>query len=231
KITGGSAINGAGISNAGTLTLIGDTVSGNTATGSGGGIYNSIGAPVAVSGYAGVGSVVINGADGAVLGGADSYSIQRSKVNSIVITFTSTVTFDAGAIAVRRYEGSTPTTFEGLVISTQTIIHAGVPTTQVTVRFTGSDIVGGSLPDGNYRLSVDYTKVHYTDGSATTPADFLDIFYRLFGDRNGARSVDLTDRAAMQAAIGSHPGQANYRWYFDYDAPNDGNLSNQIDSG
>src|SRR5262249_5263758 len=146
-------------------------------------------ATINVIGAAGVGSVVINGADGAVLGGIDSYSLQRSKVNSIVITFVSTVTLDPGAIQVLMYVGSIPTTAEGLVISTSTVVDNGMPVTQATILFTGNDIVGGSLSDGNYQLLVDYTKVHFTDGRMTPPVNFTDVFYRLFGDSQGRRLV------------------------------------------
>src|SRR5262249_24793848 len=101
--------------------------------------------------------VVINGADGAVLGATDASTVQRSKVNSIAFTFPPTVTLDAGALQVLKYVGSTPTTAEGLIISTGTVVVNGVAKTQVTIRFTGSDIIGGSLSDGNYQLLVDYT--------------------------------------------------------------------------
>jgi hypothetical protein len=227
----GQAGDGGAIYNGGVLAVANSTINGNTASGGGGGIYNASSAtPVQSFHPAGVGSVVINGADGAVPGGTDSYSIQRSKVNSIVITFVTTVTMDAGAIDVRMYVDGAPTTYEGLVMTTQTIINAGVPKTQATIRFTGSDIIGGSLPDGKYRLHVDYTKVHFTDGRPTPPADFTDNFFRLFGDRSGTGDVDYTDGAALQLSLGSHPGNTNFRWYFDYDTPNNGNPSNTINT-
>src|SRR5262249_50791684 len=104
-----------------------------------------------------VDSAVVNGADGAALGGTDPASNQRSKVNSVVVTFTGTVTLDAGAIQVLKYAGSTPTTAQGLVITTSAVVLNGVQVTQATIRFTGGGIVGGSLSDGNYRLLVDHT--------------------------------------------------------------------------
>src|SRR5262249_41199382 len=186
-------------------------------------------ATINVIAAAGVGSVVVNGADGAVLGGTDSYSIQRSKVNSIVFTLIDTGTLDPGAIKVLKYVGSTPTTAEGLVITTTTVIQNGVPKTQVTIRFTGSDIIGGSLSDGNYQLLVDYTQVHL-DHTATPPANFTYTFWRLFGDSDGNRTVNAVDQAAFQAAQGSHPGNSNYRWYFDYDVPNNGSPTNTINT-
>jgi hypothetical protein len=187
-------------------------------------------ATVSVVAAAGVSNVVVNGADGAVAGGTDSYSIQRSKVNSLVLTFVTTVTIDPGAIQVLKYVGNTPTTAEGLVITTTTVIVGGVPETQATIRFTGSDIIGGSLSDGNYQLRVNYTGIHYTNGNPTPPVNFTYLFWRLFGDALGIRTVNATDQAAIQAAMGSHPGQNNYRWYFDYDVPNNGSPTNTINT-
>jgi hypothetical protein len=42
--------------------------------------------------------------------------------------------------------------------------------------------------------------------------------------------VNSLDLAAIKAALGSHPGQANYRWYFDYGVPNNGNVTNVINT-
>src|SRR5262249_54101695 len=136
-------------------------------------------ATINVIAAAGVESSVINGADGAVLGGTDSYSIQRSKVNSIVVTFIGTIQtpLPAGAIQVLKYVGSTPTTAQGLVLTYSTITVAGVPKTQVTIRFTGSGITGGSLADGNYQLVVHYSQITFTDTNTTPPVDYTYAFH------------------------------------------------------
>jgi hypothetical protein len=165
---------------------------------------------------AGVESVVVNGAEPMYGNGFDA--TQHSKVNDFVITFIGTVTLDPGAIQVLKYSGSTPTTPEGLVITSTTITVGGVMKTQVTVRFTGSDIIGGSLSDGNYQLVVHWTGVHFTDGSPTPPADFTFITWRLFGDVNGDRTTNSTDFGIYQMADGTTSSSPAYRWYFDYEA-------------
>src|SRR5262249_55656279 len=103
------------LSTSGTQTLTAtDTVNGSlTAT-----------ASIDVSG-AGVDFAVINGADGAVKGGTDEMSLQRSKVNSILISFQSTITSDPGAFEVRQYTGSTLGSTVGLVVTSSTVIVGG----------------------------------------------------------------------------------------------------------
>ena len=63
----------------------------------------------------------------------------------------------------------------------------------------------------DFQASVDFVN------RITPPANYTLIFWRLFGDALGNRTVNSTDQGQFQAAQGSHPGQANYRWYFDYD--------------
>jgi hypothetical protein len=78
----------------------------------------------------------------------------------------------------------------------------------LVLTFTGgtgaSQVVGGSLADGNYRL--------------TANGQVVASFYRLFGDSNGDRRVDAADRTAFLKAYRSRKGMANYACYFDYNA-------------
>ena len=51
-------------------------------------------------------------------------------------------------------------------------------------------------------------------------ADGVSNFYRMFGDANGDRRVDIADFGQFSTAYGSHSTDTNYRAYFDWN--NDG---------
>jgi hypothetical protein len=145
-------------------------------------------------------------------------------VNSLTVTFTGTVTLDPGTIELFQ-TGVGP--IGGLRLSTATVLAGGISKTQVILTFSNgvSGVSGGSLADGNYQLVVHARGVHFTNGSATPPADYVTTFFRLFGDVNGDRKVDDIDLAAFQQAYRSVNGVqqlplrglSSYRWYFDVD--------------
>jgi hypothetical protein len=173
-------------------------------------------APLSIIGGAGVGGIIIN--DG---------SNQHSMVDSFTVNFTTTVTLDPGAVQVYEYPNATNPSggYVGLMLSTSTVISGGVPVTQLVITFTGGDVYGDSLADGNYRVIVHSSGVHFTNGQPTPPIDFNYITWRLFGDVVGNRNVhnNATDMAAMQNAyvpgtlqFQGVPG-SHYIWYLDYD--------------
>jgi RHS repeat-associated protein len=146
---------------------------------------------------------------------------QRSMVNSITITFSTTVTLDAGAFSLVQQGGAA----EGLIVSTSVVNGKTV----AVLTFTGDDIVAGSLSDGRYTLTIDGTKVHDAttganlDGghNGTAGSNYVDAtLLRLFGDTTGKGSVDYGDYYAFWASYGTHRGDAGYLWYLDYN--NDG---------
>ncbi len=127
-------------------------------------------------------------------------SIQRSMVDSVTVVFPSAVTLSSGAI----------TLYNTTTSSSQSMSYSNPSGDGKTwlVSFSGSDIVGGSLPDGVYNLTV-----HAADVSGITlGSDVVYAFHRLFGDINGDKTVDSTDNAALSAAI------SNYDPAFDYNA-------------
>src|SRR5439155_19913885 len=90
--------------------------------------------------------------------------------------------------------------------------------TVVELQFDGPGIVGGSLADGNYVLSIDGSKIHNGAGAAFNGGAVQTFaFFRLFGDTDGDRDVDAVDLDAMRAALRSTDDMANYRWYLNYD--------------
>jgi hypothetical protein len=110
-------------------------------------------------------------------------SSQRSMVASLTVTFDRLVTVDPGAFELRQQGGSL------VELSVGTSIVNG--RTVAAIAFAGPDIVGGSLADGNYTLSIRSDLVHDAfgrslDGDANGAAggDHTDAFFRL-GDSDG----------------------------------------------
>jgi len=154
-------------------------------------------------------------------------STQRSMLTSLLVFFDMVVTIDPGAFTVERREDHSVI---GVVVSTAEVSGKTV----ATLTFSGPDIVGGSLADGNYELKIASDKVHANgldldgDNNGTAGGEFtpfgaaeVDNFFRFFGDQDGDRDCDATDYRAFLAARGKTSGQAGYLAYFDYDADND----------
>jgi hypothetical protein len=159
--------------------------------------------PVQVVAPARVESVLVN--DG---------SAQRSMVTSLRVTFDGPVTIDAGAFELRRADGSL------VALSVATSLANG--RTVAVLTFTGSEIIGASLADGNYALAIRGDLVHdrfgrTLDGDAdgTAGGDRGDAFHRLFGDSDGDRDVDLHDLWRFLGTLGRTASDPNYLWYFD----------------
>jgi VCBS repeat-containing protein len=132
----------------------------------------------------GVKSVVIN--DG---------SAQRSMVRSVTVTFDSLVTLDAGAFTLVRTGGGRPTL--------TTRVSQANGQTSVVLTFSGTRTAYGSLGDGSWTLTVVAAKVHSAaDPTLVMAANRVTQFHRLYGDSDGDRDVDATDKAAFSAALG-----------------------------
>jgi endonuclease/exonuclease/phosphatase family metal-dependent hydrolase len=141
-------------------------------------------------------------------------SAQRSMVTSLTVTFSEIVSLDTGAIEIVRDGGGTFTTHVG------TQVLAGK--TVAVVTFSGRDVVAGSLADGRYQLVIHAERIHddqsnALDGNAdgTAGASAAHEFFRLFGDSDGDRDVDLLDLGRFLSTFGRRPGDANYLSYMD----------------
>jgi hypothetical protein len=150
-----------------------------------------------------VASVVVN--DG---------SAQRSMVKSLTVTFDGPVTIDAGAFELRRQDGSL------VDLSVATSVLNGE--TIALLTFTGSDIIGGSLADGNYALTVRGDLVHDRfgraldgDGDGAAGGDDSESLFRLYGDSDGDRDVDLHDLGRFLSTLGRNSSDPKYLAYFD----------------
>ena len=151
-----------------------------------------------------VGSVVVN--DG---------SAQRSRVTSLTVTFSGTVTMDPGAFELLRQDGS--------AVSLSVAVSLVDGRTVAVLTFAGPDILGGSLADGNYTLTIRADRIHDAlgwsldgDGDGTPGGDRVDAFFRLYGDSDGDRDVDELDQALFDSAFGTSAGDPGFREYFDY---------------
>ena len=146
-------------------------------------------------------------------------SAQRSRVRSVTVTLSSLIaqnSIQPGAFSLVDAEGDvfgvSVTSFS--VVGRQPII---------TLGFTGAGVGGdGALPDGSYSLRVDRNKI-----PIDSPAPIAEIarFKTLFGDLNGDGRVDGSEVSAAAHAINSSVGDAEYRWYLDFDA--DGRITGQ----
>ena len=89
--------------------------------------------------------------------------------------------------------------------------------TKARLTFSGPGITGGSLPDGNYRITALSSKIRSTAGSisldgnedGTAGGDFLngesaaDNFFRLFGDSNGDGIMNPFETNRFRSALNS----------------------------
>jgi hypothetical protein len=142
-------------------------------------------------------------------------SAQRSMVNSLTVSFSTIVHFDPGAVELVRQEGGV------MDLSIAEAVVGGH--TVDTITFFGPGIIGGSLPDGHYALTLRGDRIHDDFGQALDGAgtgaegsDRTDGFFRLFGDGNGDGHVDFGDLASFLSTLGKRAGDPGYLWYFDY---------------
>ena len=128
-------------------------------------------------------------------------------VESLTVTFNAPVTLSAGAITL-----TDQTTGTAVPIQWSTV--DGI--TYLVTWSNPGQYTGGSLPNGQYVLTVNHTLVSSTGSSMT--ADQTYSFFRLFGDYNGDGIVNNADYMTFKKAYGAAVGSATYStyWYFDY---------------
>jgi hypothetical protein len=142
---------------------------------------------------------------------------QRSMVRSITVDFNSVVSIADGAFTLDRRNiaagtwESIPSTALNVGFAPSTI-NAGVQT-RALLTFSGSEILGGSLADGNYRLTINATAVTsggvQLDGNGDGTggdncirgAAQADAFFRLFGDSDGNRTTNLAELGRLRQSF------------------------------
>jgi hypothetical protein len=139
-------------------------------------------------------------------------SAQRSLIRSITVTFDTLVTLDNGAFRLTRTGGGAP-----VLKRTSAEVNGQ---TVVTLTFTGSGTYYRSLIDGNWTLKVIKSRIHRADvRPVVMEADSLTSFHRFFGDADGDRDVDTSDKAAFDNAFGKIDAASLST--FDYDRDGD----------
>jgi hypothetical protein len=142
-------------------------------------------------------------------------SAQRSMVTSLTVTFTTTTSLPDSAFRLVNRDTSGQV---GLNISRSD----STGRTVATLEFSGTGIVGGSLADGNYLLTIDREQNGFGIGSDyQLGANEVDKFFRYFGDSDGDRDVDNTDYFTFRGAYSQTFPSTRYLWYLDSDDDND----------
>lgn len=131
----------------------------------------------------------------------DDGAAQRSMVRSVKVAFSEPVQLGTDAIRIRFSNGST---IPGAAIAVSNPAGDG---RTYTLAFSGTGVLGGSLPDGVYDLIVDGAAVEDLSGNAMV-GSYTQRFHRLFGDLNGDRRVNLVDYTRMRMTLGKSAGQA-----------------------
>jgi dienelactone hydrolase len=147
-------------------------------------------------------------------------SAQRSMVDSLTITFDRLVTFDPGAFGLKRQDGSAV----GLDVAAAVVDGRTI----AVLTFTGTDIIGDSLADGSYTLTIRGDHVRDEeggqldgDGDGVAGGDRAEDFFRLFGDSDADHDVDWQDRDLFRSALGNSAADIGDFWYFDFDGDGD----------
>jgi len=148
---------------------------------------------------------------------------QRSRVTKLSVSFSTQVAFasiPSAAFRLTRNSDGAAVTF------TATANVVGDQTVVTLTDFSGSVTQFGSLADGNYTLTTLANQVSSGgvaldgNGDGTGGDNNTQGFFRLFGDINGDRRVDIADFGVLSTSFGLHSGQAGFVAAFDFN--NDG---------
>ncbi|HEY2585627.1 MAG TPA: fibronectin type III domain-containing protein [Tepidisphaeraceae bacterium] len=154
-------------------------------------------APLASGVRPSVSSVVVNGNLTGLAG------VQRSMVESLLYTFSERVKLNAAAafeIAVAPGQSGTAPTLAWAAISPD----ASGYSTQWAVTFGGSGVTAASIANGVYTVSLITAAVRAEGRYVLAQPHNADVFFRLFGDADVDGSLDDTDAAQLQAAMGTN---------------------------
>jgi hypothetical protein len=153
---------------------------------------------------------------------------QRSRVESVSVTFDGLVIIDADAFVVtKRGTGGGAV---GVSVTTREVSGRTV----ADLTFSGGFVEFRSLKDGNYELLIDAGKIRNGAGfgldgnqDGATGDDYLfgetaaDRFFRYFGDGDGDRDVDATDYGRLGLTYRKILGQVGYNRSLDFDGDGD----------
>ncbi|HBE70407.1 MAG TPA: hypothetical protein DDW52_19835 [Planctomycetaceae bacterium] len=144
-------------------------------------------------------------------------SAQRSMVRSLTVTFDSGVSIDPGAFAISNIGSGSSFTIDDSDIALSEV--NGKTIAVLTFGNSSTGIIGGSLADGNYRLTIDATKIRV--GVDSMASDHIDEFFRFFGDVDGDRDVDAFDFRAFRKTYRKSYLDADFNSLFDFEGDGD----------
>ena len=164
----------------------------------------------------------------------DSDSQQRSMLRAVIVVFDTFVSVDTSAFELRKLGLSNPSDAK---VDLNVTLNQFIDHSEAIIEFSGShvDQRTGSLLDGNYEIAIDGSMItghangvrldadgDSQPGGVTVIGDEpADAFFRLFGDRNGDRNVDVSDLAAFGLTYQKTASQTDYDELFDADADQD----------
>ena len=158
----------------------------------------------------------------------NSNQTQRSMVTSIQIFFTSAVdtTLLKSAFSLIRTGLPNKVAGDNAVIGNISVAISANGMV-ATLTFSGANTEGGSLADGNWKLSIDHTKV--VSNGEEMAADYQESgIKRLFGDLDGNGSVDSTDLGLFGMTFGLATSNLQFMASCDGDA---NGIDDSIDLG
>jgi uncharacterized repeat protein (TIGR03803 family) len=148
---------------------------------------------------------------------------QRSMVDSIVYTFSAAVNMGANAFSIAVHAGQTGTVPSPAWAAINP--NGDGSSSQWVVAFSGAGVVGGTIANGVYDISLNAAAVTSAANPAVTAQSRpTDTFYRLFGDSNGDGRVNNADYAAFLNTNGLKSGQPGFNSAFDSNG--DGRINN-----
>jgi hypothetical protein len=143
---------------------------------------------------------------------------QRSLITSVSVTFDQPVTLNTNSFKLERYGTASDTPFGNVSIT----FVPGPGLNEWIVTFVNGGTVGidpgGSLQDGQYKLTVVASNVSGSLDGGTMVANTESKVHRLFGDGNGSGNVDGTDFTLFRLVFGLAGHTA-----FDYNFDNQNN--------
>jgi len=150
----------------------------------------------------------------------DDGTPQRSRVESLIVTFNTLVNVSPGGITMVGPGGPVTLALDYSLSTT--------PQTIVKLTFSGNNVTPAGLADGRYALTIASAHVsnfngepYDGDGDGLPGPDGVFDFHRLYGDIDGDADVDAADFAAFRGAFGSFLGQPGFNRLFDSDGDND----------
>ncbi len=138
-------------------------------------------------------------------------AVQRSMVKKLTLSFGEKVVLDAGAVTVKKSDGS------DVPDTTLLVSNPSGDQKNYVLSFTGIGVVGGSLADGIYDLSVAAGGVHDLAGNALS-GSFTQRFHRLYGDYDGNKTVNNGDYFWFKQTFNKSVGTTGFLDLCDYDA-------------